>query len=322
MSFEKLTPDTILTIVEAACGKRLTGLTVALPSYINRVYELRSVEGEKLIVKFYRPGRWTRAAIEDEHAFVQDCSEAEIPVVPAIPLVHGSSIGESDGMLFAVYPRRAGRQFEINSDDDWARLGSLIGRMHLCGEKRKSSHRITIDPKLSALADVEHLCSSVIPERHRASYKSAAMRIIESSIPLFENTERIRIHGDCHRGNILDRLEEGLLLIDFDDMAMGPPVQDLWLLLPDRAKNSTREITLFREGYERFRQFDGNGVRCIESLRAMRMIYFVAWCSRQKDDFLFKKNFPDWGSDPFWQKETNDLREQAGFVMDATEDMY
>jgi Ser/Thr protein kinase RdoA (MazF antagonist) len=145
------------------------------------------------------------------------------------------------------------------------------------------------------------------------------MQFIEASAPLFDGLERIRIHGDCHRGNILDRLEQGLLLIDFDDMAMGPPVQDLWLLLPDRATKSSHEIGLFLSGYERFRKFDRAGLRCIEPLRAMRMIYFLSWCSRQVGDFQFKRNFPDWGNDTFWQREINDLREQVGFVMDALE---
>ena len=124
--------------------------------------------------------------------------------------------------------------------------------------------------------------------------------------------------GIVTRGNILNRLDEGLLCIDFDDMAMGPPVQDLWLLLPDRAAQSEHEIALFVAGYERFRRFDRAGLRCIESLRAMRMIYFLAWCGRRMNDFQFKRNFPDWGSDPFWQREINDLREQLGFVIDAS----
>jgi Ser/Thr protein kinase RdoA (MazF antagonist) len=317
MSFEHLTPDVILSSVEKACEIKLTGLTIALPSYINRVYELRAVDATKLIVKFYRPGRWTRQAIEDEHRFVLDCQEAELPVVPAQTLKNGSTIGENDGILFAVYPRRAGRQFEINNDQDWVRLGSLVARMHLCGEKRGAPGRITIHPRMSTQADVEHLCGAVIPEKSRDGYKNAAMQIIETSAPLFDGLERIRIHGDCHRGNILDRMEQGLLLIDFDDMAMGPPVQDLWLLLPDRAAKSSNEIGLFLSGYERFRKFDRAGLRCIEPLRAMRMIYFLSWCSRQVGDFQFKRNFPDWGTDTFWQRETNDLREQVGFVMDA-----
>ncbi|HUI91043.1 MAG TPA: serine/threonine protein kinase [Chitinivibrionales bacterium] len=319
MSFEQLTPDVILSSVEKACGIKLTGLTIALPSYINRVYELRAEDGAKLIVKFYRPGRWTLQAVQDEHRFVLDCQEAELPVVPALPLKNGSTIGENDGILFAVYPRRAGRQFEINSDGDWSRLGSLVARMHLCGEKRNAGGRILMHPRMSTKADVDHLCGAVIPEKFRGAYGAAAGQLIDAAAPLFDGLERIRIHGDCHRGNILDRLEQGLLLIDFDDMAMGPPVQDLWLLLPDRAAKSSREIGLFLSGYERFRKFDRASVRCIEALRAMRMIYFLSWCSRQVDDFQFKRNFPDWGSDRFWQTEINDLREQVGLVIDKME---
>ena len=319
MSFERLTPDSILTAAEAGSGVPLTNLAVSLPSYINRVYELRAKDGTKLIVKFYRPGRWTHEAIEDEHRFLLDCTDAELPVVAPMVLPNGKTIADHEGMLFSLFPKRSGRQLEITGDNDWPRLGSLLARLHLCGEQRKAAHRITIGPRESALADVNQLCSTVIPERLRQQYNTTAMRLIDASAPLFEGLECIRIHGDCHRGNILDRLDEGLLLIDFDDMAMGPPVQDLWLLLPDRAQKSEHEIGLFLSGYERFRRFDRRSLRCIEPLRAMRMIYFLAWCGRQKDDFLFKRNFPDWGSDPFWQHEINDLREQLGFVLESAE---
>lgn len=320
MSFEQLTPDAILAAAEQATGLRLTGLASALPSYINRVYELRATDGAKLIVKFYRPGRWSREAIEDEHRFLSDCQEAEVPVVAPLALATGKTIAQHDGIFFSLFPKRSGRRLEITSDSDWPRLGSLIARMHLCGEQRVAAHRITIDPLQSTRADVNHLCSAAVPERMRQQFTAAAMKLIDASAPLFAALKPISIHGDCHRGNILDRLDQGLLLIDFDDMAMGPPVQDLWLLLPDRAAKSSHEINLFVEGYERFRKFDRASLRCIEPLRAMRMIYFLAWCSRQIDDFVFKRNFPDWGSDPFWQREINDLREQLGFVMEALEE--
>jgi Ser/Thr protein kinase RdoA (MazF antagonist) len=176
---------------------------------------------------------------------------------------------------------------------------------------------VVLDPSLSTLADVNHLCGGVIPPRFRETYRGVCMRLIETAAPLWKNSARIRLHGDCHRGNILDRLDEGLLLIDFDDMVCGPPVQDLWLLLPDRADKAAREIALFLEGYERFKKFDRENLRCIEPLRAMRMVYFLAWCSRQANDAQFKKHFPDWGSDRFWQKEINDLQEQMGFVMES-----
>ena len=316
MSFEHLTPETIIPAVEAVSGLRLTGLLLSLPSYINRVYELQAADGTRLIAKFYRPGRWSREAIVDEHRFVNDCRESEIPVVPPLVLRNESTIGEFGGFLLALFPKRAGRQIELNTDADWQRIGSLVARCHLAGERQSAQHRITIGPGESALSDVKFLCEKVLPAQSRERYRSVAMQIIESSMPLFEGLERIRIHGDCHRGNILDRMEEGLLLIDFDDMAMGPPVQDIWLLLPDRATSSKSEIEHIISGYERFRRFDRAGLRCIESLRAMRMIYFLAWCSRQSDDARFRKTFPEWGSDTFWQKETNDLREQLGFVLD------
>jgi Ser/Thr protein kinase RdoA (MazF antagonist) len=240
--------------------------------------------------------------------------EAELPVVAPLLLATNETLGRHGDFLFALYPKRAGRQLEITGDADWTRLGSLVGRLHLCGEKRAARSRIVIDPHLSALHDVEFLCAHVIPERFRGRYRDSAMMLIDLSSPAFEAAERIRLHGDCHRGNILDRLEQGLMLIDFDDMAMGPPVQDLWLLLPDRATACGREIDLFLEGYEQFRKFDRRTLRCIEPLRAMRMIYFLAWVSRQSNDVVFKRNFPDWGSDAFWQREINDLREQLEFV--------
>ena len=317
MSFEQLIPDRIITDAEKATGQRLSGLVLALPSYINRVYELRGLDGTKLIAKFYRPGRWSREAILEEHRFTLDCAEAEIPVVAPLTLANGETLAEIDGIQIAVFPKRAGRQLEITDEADWLRLGSLLARVHLCGEKRAAPSRVVIDPRLSTLADVTHLCDRIISDRCREQFRSTSMRLVDASAPLFEGQERIRIHGDCHRGNILNRLEEGLLLIDLDDMAMGPPIQDLWLLLPDRAAESAREIELFEQGYERFRRFDHTGIRCIEPLRAMRMIYFLAWCSRQVDDVQFRKNFPDWGSDSFWQREINDLREQLGFVEDA-----
>jgi len=319
MSFELLTPDSILSAVEQATGVPLTSLAVSLPSYINRVYELRAKDGTKLIVKFYRPGRWTRESIMDEHRFILDCQDAELPVVAPLAFPDGATIADHNGILFSMFPKRSGRQLEINTDQDWERLGSLIARLHLCGEKRLAASRITMSPRLSTTDDVRHLCDGVVPARLVDSFRSIAMKLIDAGAPLFETLETIRIHGDCHRGNILDRLDEGLLLIDFDDMAMGPPVQDLWLLLPDRATKSEHEIGLFVSGYERFRRFDRAGIRCIEPLRAMRMIYFLAWCGRQMNDFVFKRNFPDWGSDNFWQKEINDLREQLGFVMESSD---
>lgn len=317
MSFETLMPESVLEEVEKATGLKLASFLSPLPSYINRVYELRSTDDDtRLVAKFYRPGRWSREAILDEHRFTLDCDEAEISVVPPIYLKNGTTLGTFENICFAVFPKRSGRQLEINDDSDWIRLGSLLGRTHVAGERRKAQSRITVHPRSSTVADVEYLCRDVIPGRFADQYREIAMQVVNMSAPLFDSIPAIRIHGDCHRGNILDRLEEGYLLIDFDDMAMGPPVQDLWLLLPDRADACPREVELFIEGYEQFRRFDRSSLRCIEPLRAMRMIYFLAWVSRQSKDFQFRRNFPDWGSDAFWQREIRDLREQLSYVLE------
>jgi Ser/Thr protein kinase RdoA (MazF antagonist) len=141
------------------------------------------------------------------------------------------------------------------------------------------------------------------------------MRIIDIAVREFEGIDMQRIHGDCHRGNILERPDEGLLVIDFDDMMTGPPVQDLWLLLPDHADKARREMDLILQGYERFLEFDDRSLRLVEILRAMRIIYFLAWCSTQLDDFRFKTNFPEWGSDMFWQREIADLEHQYHVIL-------
>lgn len=313
MSFNELTPEWMLPVIEDFSGFFLTGYTAQFSSYINRVYELQTKDDIKLIVKLYRPGRWTREAILDEHRFLFDCQENEIPVVAPLNLKNGSTIGTYNDILFAIFPKRAGRQFEIKGFEDWLRLGSLVARMHCAGAKTDAASRISIDPLVSTASDCKHLYENVIPVKYRDQYRSLCMELIDVSVSSFENIERIRIHGDLHAGNILDRMDQGLILIDFDDMAMGPPVQDLWLLLPDRANKARSEIELFLEGYEQFRTFNRATLKCIEPLRAMRMIYFLSWCSRQEKDYQFRKNFPEWGSDVFWQREISDLKEQLSF---------
>lgn len=317
MDFTNFTPDKIICVVEEFLGTKLTGYTAPFSSYINRVYELRTIDGEKIVVKFYRPDRWSRQALLDEHRFILDCQNDEVPVVPPMLLKNGETIGAFDSIYFAVFGKKAGRQLEINDERDWIRLGSLVGRLHVTGSSKPALSRITIHPQKSTIADCNYLYEKVIPEKYRDKYKNLCHKLISIATPLFERAELIRIHGDLHAGNILDRMDEGLLLIDFDDMAMGPPVQDFWLLLPERADKSRAEIGLFLEGYERFRRFDRRTLSCIEPLRAMRMIYFLAWCSRQRNDYQFKKNFPEWGNDVFWQREINDLQEQIGYCLES-----
>ncbi|MFZ5572760.1 MAG: serine/threonine protein kinase [Thermodesulfobacteriota bacterium] len=309
--FSALTPDLILGTVERAIGRSMTGLTYPLPSYINRVYELQTRDGERIIAKFYRPGRWSSAAIVDEHRFVMDCAAEEIPVAAPLVLADGSTLAEADGYRLAVFPKKSGREFDIKDDTDWLRIGRLVARMHLVGCRRTADARIRMHPRFSMAADVEYLkTSGAVSSRCLPEFTKITDRMLAAIDDLFTEVETIRIHGDCHRANLLERPGEGLMVIDFDDMVMGPPVQDIWLLLPDHAGYCRREIDLLLEGYEQFRKFDRDTLVLIEPLRAMRIIYYLAWCGRQRQDYHFRHHFPEWGNERFWEHEIADLHRQ------------
>jgi Ser/Thr protein kinase RdoA (MazF antagonist) len=240
----------MLDAVENATGRRMTGLARPLPSYINRVYEIEDNDGEKLIAKFYRPGRWSPEALQDEHDFVLACHADEIPVIAPLCFKDGKTLHEDNGIFFTIFPKRFGRQFEATSPQDWIRIGRLLGRVHVVGAREDAEHRPG----------------------------------------------------------------EGVMIIDFDDMMVGPPVQDLWMLLPDQADKCRREFGLILQGYEQFREFDDHTFRLVEPLRAMRIIYFLAWCSRQINDYTFRSLYPEWGSDAFWQREISDLTRQRNII--------
>ncbi len=315
-NFENLTPDCILEAVESVMGLQLTGLTAPLPSYINRVYELQSIHDERLIAKFYRPGRWQRSALQDEHDFVLDCAHEEIPVVAPLILSDGGTIGEHNGILFSVFPKKSGREMDLRSDEGWRRLGSLVGRIHLAGNRDEAHNRLRMHPESTTIPEINQLLGGGFMSSHQSGrFKEITSRIVEIALREFEGVDLQRIHGDCHRANILERPGEGLMVIDFDDMVMGPPVQDIWLLLPDHANQTRHEINLILEGYEQFSEFDDRTLRLVEILRAMRIIYFLSWCSTQVDDFKFQSNFPDWGSELFWQREISDIEHQYHAIL-------
>lgn len=318
MGFEDLTPDVVIDAVEEALGKKMSGLASPLPSYINRVYELQSMAGERLIGKFYRPGRWSREALEDEHRFVLDCAAEEIPVIAPLPLSDGFTLGSAAGIHFAVFPKRFGRQLDIDSPDAWFRLGGVIGRIHMVGARQAANARVMLHPDLSTHADIMFLLDGgFVTLSYQSAFRELCQRVHEALLGRFDGIGHLRIHGDCHHGNILERPGEGLMIIDFDDMMTGPAIQDLWLLLPDTVANSRREIDSFLRGYGQFRGFDRRELRLIEPLRLMRLLYFLAWSARQENDFKFRHNFPDWGTDSFWMKEISSLRQQLAALREA-----
>ncbi len=318
-SFDNLSPANFIDAIETATDVRLTGMANPMTSYINRVYEVQAEDDTHLIAKFYRPGRWSKAALEDEHRYVLACAAEDIPVIAPMLLNNGTTLGETDGIHFAVFPRRYGRGMEFNEPEDWRRLGRVLGRIHVVGARETAPARITLTPDTSTEGHMDHLIDGgFVSQRHVSEFEDLCDDIMDQIRPAFENCDMIRVHGDCHAGNILDRPDEGIMVIDFDDMAMGPPVQDLWMLLPDHTNRARRELSLILEGYEQFCEFDSSSLHMIESLRLMRILYFLAWCSTQKEDYRFQSNFPDWGSDSFWQSELKDLRYQLGIIRDST----
>ncbi|MBB6482044.1 serine/threonine protein kinase [Spirochaeta isovalerica] len=316
--FSGLTPHLLIDGVENFTGDRYTGHTNPLTSYINRVYEVEREDGVKMIVKYYRPGRWTLDAIYDEHDFIFDCLEDEIPVVAPVELNNDSTVALWDEYAFALFPKKSGPMLEINSDDEWIRAGELIGRIHRAGARFNSEYRMKLDPENSTEKFVENLLfGGLINEANRKPFEAVCRKIIKTIKPLFADFETIRVHGDCHRGNIIHRPGEGLMIIDFDDMGTAVPVQDLWMLLPGRLEQSRREMNLLLEGYETFRDFDYRSLKLIEPLRAMRIIYYIEWCSLQVGEHHFVRNNPDWGTDIYWRNEINDLEVQCHEILDA-----
>jgi len=302
-------------MVEEALGCQLTGFAAPLPSYINRVYELETIDKERVVAKFYRPGRWDENTLLDEHRFTVECFENEVPVVAPMKLADGKTLGNVDGIYFTVFPKRAGRRFEITDDEGWSRLGSLIGRMHMVGARDTAMNRLMLHPETLTRGEVDYLIDGNFIT---ASYKSEFQRLMDEVFSVvssrFNDFEPIRIHADCHYANILDRLDEGLVLIDFDDMMMGPAVQDLWLIMPDHIQKCRPEFDAMLDGYEQFTEFDYFSLRLIEPLRILRIIYFLSWCARQSGDFRFQHNFPNWGNDAFWRTEIADIQHQLNII--------
>jgi Ser/Thr protein kinase RdoA (MazF antagonist) len=323
--FQALSPDIAVRAVEDAYRVVLDGTLESYPSYVNRVYGIRAESGERFVAKFYRPGRWTRGAVRDEHDFLLDCAEAEIPVIAPLRGQDGETLHEATApaageqkLLFALFPRIGGRTFEPESDDDLLRLGSLLGRCQAVAARRDAPNRAVCTPGALTVSFVNELLSDgLVHSECVRDFRAVCDATLPVIAPLFDGLIYRRIHGDCHRGNIIDRPDLGLALIDFDDMMMGPSVQDLWLVLPGYAADCRREIELLLDGYTQFAPFDRATLSLIEPLRFMRMIYFLVWRARQRNDYWFRASFPEWGSEAFWIKETEDLRVQAEVIAEV-----
>jgi Ser/Thr protein kinase RdoA (MazF antagonist) len=322
--FFALTPDRILDAVEFG-GRRATGYALALNSLENRVYEIELEDGARVVAKFYRPGRWSKAAILDEHRFLAELHEAEIPVVPPILRDDGASLGELpvDGgtIWFATFPKARGRAPEELDDDKLRQLGRLLARLHTVGAAHGAPDRPRLDVGYYGEASLRILVtedpmSGWVPHELRARFTAAARAILDVTAPALARVEPIRIHGDCHLGNLLWGAE-GPFFLDFDDFLHGPPVQDLWLIAPGRDEEAVHQRDMLVEGYDSMRSFDRSSLRLVEPLRALRILRYAAWIAQRWRDPAFQRAFPSWDDHNSWHRELTDLEQQRARVEEA-----
>lgn len=316
--FHNLTPDIVLTLVEKSLNLHCTNLCRPLASYINRVYEVEDFERNGFVIKFYRPGRWSTDALQDEHDFLLELKEAEVPVIPPLKLTNNKTLGTYENIHFAVFPKCGGRSYDEYSDEQWLELGRLIGRTHAVGAQHLPRERITLAPDKSTRDHIDYILrGNFIPSDLQKPYEQLTSLLLDEITPLFSNVEMIRLHGDCHFANLIYRPDESFYIIDFDDMAVAPPVQDFWMLLPNYADESIIEIDLFIEGYEMFRHFDMSSLRLIEPLRAMRFIHYCAWCAHQVAEDGVSLVATDFGTHHYWQREIKDLTDQLERIRES-----
>ncbi len=313
--FHFLTPDVILRLAEEELQSPVTNLCRPYRSYINRVYELQQKSGPGLVMKFYRPFRWSREALQDEHDLLNELANAEIPIIAPFPLKNGQTLGCYEDTYYAIFPKKGGRNCDEFSDEQWLELGRLMGRVHAIGAQKMPHDRITLTPDKATRGHIDFIVKgNFIHADLKQRFIDVTETLIEMITPLFKGKTLSRIHGDCYFANIIYRPGESFYLIDFDDMAVGPPIHDVWMLLPGYVRNSRRELALFIEGYETFRSFDPRDLELVEPLRAMRYIHFMAWCAHQVADGGFSALAPEWGTKAYWQTEINDLWEQINLI--------
>ncbi len=314
--FNRLTPDQVLHAVEEL-GKRCTGRFIILNSYENRVYQLEMEDDSWVVGKFYRPGRWSQDTIRAEHDFVQELADDEVPAVCPLTLASGETIGEVDGILFALFPRVGGRNPEEFDDEQLAIVGRLVARMHNIGARKDAPHRMRLDAVTYGWNNLSYLMENdLVPEEARPNYEATARLLIQRIEPLFGEVPYHRIHGDCHLGNLLWTTQSPKFL-DFDDMVVGPAAQDIWMLVPSFDSEGQRQRQVLLEAYRQFRHFDDSWIKLIEPLRALRYIHYSTWVARRWEDPTFQRTFTHFGSVQYWQNETQDLREQMVRIEEA-----
>ncbi len=308
-TFQTLHPDTIMDALFEQGIRVDSGLT-PLNSYENRVYQFQDEDRRRYVVKFYRPQRWSAAQISEEHQFAHELMNDEVPV--AAPLeFNGQTLLTHQGYCYAIFPSLGGRQFEADNLDQMEWVARYLGRLHQTGRKKVFTHRPSIDVN-EYLIEPRKLFeqSALIPSGLKAAFLNATDSLIEAVMAQWHTRfDLLRLHGDCHAGNILWR--DGPLFVDLDDARNGPAVQDLWMLLNGDQAERRMQLETIIEAYEEFSEFKTDEIALIEPLRAMRMVYYLAWLIRRWDDPAFPKNFPWLTGEDYWHRQTLTFIEQV-----------
>ncbi|MDR2875738.1 MAG: serine/threonine protein kinase [Methylobacillus sp.] len=316
--YAPLTPDFILNALESI-GLACDGRQLALNSYENRVYQIGVEDAPPVIAKFYRPERWSDAAILEEHAYTRQLAEAEIPIVAPI-ITQGKTLHSHENFRFAIFPRHGGRAPELGDPETLEWLGRFIGRIHAVGAIEDFQHRPTLDIRSFGVESRDFLLNNhFIPPDLQAAYHSVSAEALEHVAHCYERAGQIRhlrLHGDCHMGNVL-WTDDGPHFVDFDDCRMGPAIQDLWMLLSGERGDMTRQLSDVLAGYEDFRAFDPRELHLIEALRTLRLMHYSAWLARRWHDPAFPHNFPWFNTQRYWQDRILELREQIALMQEA-----
>ena len=329
-AYQSLTPDLVLDALEGV-GLRGDGRLTALSSYENRVYQVQLEDGSAVIAKLYRPGRWSRAQILEEHAFAAELMDFEVPAIGPLAL-NGQTLHHFGGFDFSISPRRGGRAPELDDGEVLEWIGRFLARIHSVGSRQPFLQRPALNVATFAVEPMRWLIDhNMVPLDVQSAWTrgvEAAISAISAHPTLREATAGsgghtadeirvLRLHGDCHPGNILwtpadanPALGPGPHFVDLDDARTGPAVQDFWMLLSGDRQQRTRQLGALVDGYEQFREFDRAELALIEPLRTLRLIHYSAWLGRRWTDPTFPANFPWFGSSDYWQGQVQMLEEQ------------
>ena len=313
-NFDALTPDFMWYAIESIGIRAESGL-LALNSYENRVYQFVDEEKQRYVVKFYRPQRWTIEQIQEEHDFTLELLEQEIPVAPPC-IINGRTLHEYQGYFFTLFESVGGRQFEVDNENHLEWVGRFMGRIHNIGRKNTFQHRPTLSLDEYLYQPRKLLqSSSFIPSHLERSFFSDLDMLISHIEDNWNNDfSPIRLHGDCHPGNILWR--DGPMFVDLDDARNGPAIQDLWMLLNGDRQEKLVQLDILLEGYEEFCDFNPSELKLIEPLRGLRMVHYMAWLAKRWQDPAFPLAFPWFGDPKYWENQVLSFKEQISVLQE------